>query len=300
ETTAVSATNENGQQVYRYFTKVARFGSGQDQISFDLLKRAGTLVDLQRQAASVINFEPAVIIAGAEVSSVVGTTSGTLVISTGTYVLDGQFVEAPGYTGSFPVYFDSSGYTTVEPSSGTYVTFDPFTSQRKADVLARALTKPGEIKDIAVLSDRFDPATGLGKWEWLGFALCDSRNNTLDLRGRMRLGHDPRITDPGNGIWDAAYNSPGNTGGQKDVTLSMDEMPSHNHTGHGSAVPAGEFGLIRKSQASENVTVQTTDPSSSGSEPDLTTEPGVIPNQGGGEAHENRPPFVVVVTVQRI
>lgn len=44
-----------------------------------------------------------------------------------------------------------------------------------------------------------------------------------DDRGRFRVGYDARLADPSNGIWDAAYNAVGTTGGEKNHLLLSGE-----------------------------------------------------------------------------
>lgn len=55
-----------------------------------------------------------------------------------------------------------------------------------------------------------------------GWALCDGANGTPDLRGRFVVGYNPNDTD---------YNTIGNFGGEKEVTLTDKEcaLPSHKH-----------------------------------------------------------------------
>ena len=49
-----------------------------------------------------------------------------------------------------------------------------------------------------------------------GWAICNGENSTPDLRGRFILGGEDNI---------------GDTGGNDNITLSIDNLPSHNHTG---------------------------------------------------------------------
>ena len=55
-----------------------------------------------------------------------------------------------------------------------------------------------------------------------GWALCDGKNGTPDLSGRFILGKS------------AKYNK-GKTGGQEKVTLNINQMPAHNHSGNTAA-----------------------------------------------------------------
>jgi microcystin-dependent protein len=150
----------------------------------------------------------------------------------------------------------------------------------------------GELKDIAVLSDRFDQVTGLGRWEWKGWGLCDGQAGRLNLAGRVRVGRSKAAGD---------YNRIGDTGGVEEVAISIDQMPRHNHSGSKTnPLGPGEFGLIRKSKQGDNLTNSGTDSGLSGTSPDVETEPIGIPREGGGKPHENRMPYLVVLTVQRV
>src|SRR5690606_4177100 len=55
-----------------------------------------------------------------------------------------------------------------------------------------------------------------------GWALCDGTNGTPNLKGKFIVGYDPDVVD---------YNAIAKTGGLKEVTLTEDQMPAHNHAG---------------------------------------------------------------------
>ena len=119
-----------------------------------------------------------------------------------------------------------------------------------------------------------------------GFVLCDGNNSTPDLRGKF-------VAGAGNPDYTA-----GSTGGSESTTLSVSQLPSHNHTFSGSA--------------SHNHThTKATHPSGSGPEQNQSGGPedrtnfgdtgttstatvtisGTTGNQGSGSAIENRPPY---------
>ena len=300
-TFAEQKANQNGTLVDRYFTKTAQFGSGTGAINFSVLKRISNLDQLTRRFAKMIGLEDAVILSGCTVSSVL-TGPSTLAIAAGTVLLDGNFLEVNAYAGQYPVYLNLAGeYTLILPDD-THIKFDPYTSQYYVDVIRRNTTRVGEMRMIKTTSDRFD-GTGLGKWEWKGFAMCNGSNGSYDMRGRFPAGYDNRATDPGGAgsVWRPEYFVPGTTGGKDEVALTISELPPHNHTGNGgNAIAPGQAGLVRKSVSGEGRTVSGVDASGSGTEPDVLTAPIDIPSQGGGQAHENLPPFLVIVYIERI
>lgn len=85
------------------------------------------------------------------------------------------------------------------------------------------------------LSTYFDTSTGLGNLStgWDGWAMCDGRNNTPDLRGRFIVG----LSNIDNTDYDyvntekniSDYNSFGNYGGVRTYNISSDQLPPHKH-----------------------------------------------------------------------
>lgn len=100
--------------------------------------------------------------------------------------------------------------------------------------------------------------------------------------------------DSGQSEFDAL----GETGGEKNHTLSTSEMPAHRHTG--SSISQGSFGLIRRSVTGETKTTASVDSSGAGNEPDVITTPGAIPSEGGGQAHNNLQPYIVLNYIIRV
>lgn len=93
-----------------------------------------------------------------------------------------------------------------------------------------------------------------------GWALCNGANGTPDLRDRFIVGAG------------GSY-SVGNTGGENTVTLTVNQMPSHNHS-VSACTPTGATGsYISATNSSKNAT------------------PVTSTSTGGGQAHENRPPY---------
>jgi hypothetical protein len=144
---------------------------------------------------------------------------------------------------------------------------------------------PGDVKEVdcsdAYVAANFD-GTGLGVNERAGWAVCNGANGTRDRRGRFPVGWDDRAIDPANGWWDILYNTMGATGGLKGVTLSMSALPNpfsltvpvYNEGGNGFIASGGA-----PFEGNFNVNFS---------------------NPGGGQAHENRPPFIVTLFIQKL
>ena len=98
-----------------------------------------------------------------------------------------------------------------------------------------------------------------------GWVLCDGRNDTPDLRNRFVVG-------AGN-----AYQV-GNVGGQASVVLTEAQMPSHTHTGSRSGSVTAPTGT--------GVTATATTTANTGA-------------TGGGQAHENRPPYYALAYIMK-
>lgn len=130
------------------------------------------------------------------------------------------------------------------------------------------------------------------------WALCDGTNNTPNLKGRFIVGYDPNSND---------YNVVGNTGGAASVTLTTDQMPSHNHTGtvvippHSHSLQGktaitydGEGGDGNRLSNSDNIGNGTITQTSESAQQNanITTN-----NKGGDNAHENRPPYYTLAYI---
>ena len=294
--------NANGNAVDRYYERQLRFGTGGVAYAYSLLRRVQSLQGLESKLSSCF-FEGNVILAGCNVVSF-DPAVPFIEISAGIVKVQDSFYYMPTYTGAYPIYIDSNGVWTQNSTSPDDIFFNPQTSQYLADVYKRATTPIGEIVMRASLSSNFD-SIGLGLFSLAGWALCNGANGTVDLRGRTVMGYDERVNDPSNGIWDSAYNTVSGIGGEKAHQLSIDEMPSHNHTAQSTGtgfndINSGGFGLLRKSATNESNTVRNPDAVGSGDEPDLNSKPKDIPFQGENTPHENRPPFMVVAFLQRI
>ena len=147
-----------------------------------------------------------------------------------------------------------------------------------------------------------------------GWYICDGTNGTPDLRGMFIVGYDPR---------DSEYNQVGKNGGLKSVTLTEGQMPSHSHTGstsmsgsHSHFVAVGEYYNDNNSTGVSSTNSLRTRGDSQGDghryqlhgvnkesnsgKSSISGEHShtiVTNTTGGGQAHENRPPFYTMIKI---
>lgn len=103
-----------------------------------------------------------------------------------------------------------------------------------------------------------------------GWSLCDGQNGTPDLRNRFVVG-------VGGGYY------PGETGGAKRVTLTVDQIPSHTHGYSYFTKDTAGYALV-----SDN------DHLWKGGDSSQTSS-----TTGSGQSHENRPPFYALCFIMR-
>lgn len=105
-----------------------------------------------------------------------------------------------------------------------------------------------------------------------GFALCDGNNSTPNLSGRFVVGYDASNSD-----YDV-----NDTGGSESVTLTVNQIPAHTHN----------INLAVRAfyQEPRNFGVGT-DGSANNSEDTGST--------GGGQSHENRPPYYALCYIMK-
>jgi microcystin-dependent protein len=101
-----------------------------------------------------------------------------------------------------------------------------------------------------------------------------------DLRGRFIVGYDTADSD---------YNSYGKAGGEKKHALTTTEMPSHNHVENLWKQGSNTWREGGKNSGAHAVSWH-----------DQTTPFGVTAYTGGGQKHENRPPFYTLAYIMRV
>ena len=105
-----------------------------------------------------------------------------------------------------------------------------------------------------------------------GFVLCDGNNNTPNLSGRFVVGYDASNSD-----YDVD-----DTGGFESVTLTVDQIPAHTHTYIDQYVVIDNG--YRPWPASNN---------------DCAARNINSGSTGGGQSHENRPPYYALCYIMK-
>ena len=270
---------------------IRRITSGPTYNSWKLVKfddsSSADLATLQARLKDIANPSgESVIISGVDPFNI-NTGANTLQISGGVALIDNSFVDVAAYSGSYPVYLIPDGsYTVSEPVAGSYITFDPYTSQRFEDVMYRTQVPVGTLQMIATAAqdDQFD-GTGLGRWKRKGFAIANGSNGTVDMSGFVPVGKDDSDTD---------FDTIGETQGSKTVTIQEGNLPP---------VDAGidNYGLVNKSEVGENNTVANVNTDGSGSEPNILDAPLDFPYaNAAGNPLSIVQPSKVVVFIQRV
>ena len=108
-----------------------------------------------------------------------------------------------------------------------------------------------------------------------GFVLCDGNNSTPNLSGRFVVGYSASDSD-----YDV-----NDTGGSSSVTLTVNQIPAHTHTHTKATHPSG-------SGPEQN---------QSGGPEDRTNfgDTGTTSSTGGGQSHENRPPYYALCYIMK-
>lgn len=178
---------------------------------------------------------------------------------------------------------DHSG-TELDPGTGgrALMTLSSAPAAGKGTLDVNGLiTGKGAVPIGAILMWSGDPASLPAGW-----ALCDGQNNTPNLSGRFIVGYQS-----GNPAYAMQQ-----TGGAEKHSLTLAEMPPHNHgaagehrhtiwaSGYGWAFPTVQSGDLKSTKDSNTAT---TDPAGTHTH---NTE-------GGGQPHENRPPYYTLAYI---
>jgi microcystin-dependent protein len=160
---------------------------------------------------------------------------------------------------------------------------------------------------------------GLGQGEYRGWALCDGRNNTPDLRGQFIVGSsngdassygyiNSERNRPDYILTDSVGYRIDSVGGAYEVTLTTAEMPAHTHPGSVTNSTGSHTHSYNSPDGCDDVVLSSTsgcfmaDPNStlqSGSAGNHSHTPSIAA-QGGGNAHENRPPYYTLAYIIKL
>ncbi|MGV8814734.1 MAG: hypothetical protein ACOH2D_11560 [Gelidibacter sp.] len=123
-----------------------------------------------------------------------------------------------------------------------------------------------------------------------GWKLCDGIDGRPNLKGRFVVGYDADVAD---------YNAIGKTGGAKEVSLSIPQLPSHSfHTVGGAYVDDGT-----NTQVNSSNTVKVSGDRQGDYHrynlhgTNAQADKGKTNTLGSGEAHENRPPYYTLAYI---
>lgn len=157
-----------------------------------------------------------------------------------------------------------------------------FSPQEQAEAIATVagLYNSGDFKVTNMtVTDKFSllPDGVIVAWSGAnipdGWIICDGTNNTPDLRGRFILGYGSGRGGQMNG-----------KGGAEQVTLNVSQIPAHSHRVCGDFV-----GYSRHHDAGDDEAF-----------PNYYSHACVnSDNTGGGQAHENMPPYWVLAYIMR-
>lgn len=129
-----------------------------------------------------------------------------------------------------------------------------------------------------------------------GYALCDGTNGTPNLSGRFVVGYDSASNSVPVNSTDMTenYGKVGNKGGRTSVALVATEMPAHYHLNGISDDQPGSF-------VYGGVTTDMPGAATQGilNEQNSHNYQGKTNIVGGGQAHENRPPYYVLAYIMK-
>ncbi|MCU0571899.1 MAG: hypothetical protein MUC41_02790 [Syntrophobacteraceae bacterium] len=136
---------------------------------------------------------------------------------------------------------------------------------------------------------------GMGRKQtpYEGWQLCNGNNQSPDLRDRF-------VVAAGS-----SYEM-GATGGLPSVTLTVDQMPTHDHGGRveSRTTPTGTERPLTIDNVARKAGLVTATTPARGPAADFPAHDHAVSisinNQGGGQAHENRPPFFALAFIMRL
>lgn len=178
-------------------------------------------------------------------------------------------------------------------ASVTYI-FSPSTVAKSSEVNTN-------FSDVVAGLDKAMPSGGIIIWSGsvasipAGWYLCNGANSTPDLRGKFVLGAG------------GAY-AVGATGGAETHTLTVAEMPAHNHGGgvhnHGITDPGhyhtiGHVASDQDGSGSNGSISGSSNTSTAYTGISINNSGTIINTEGGGGAHNNMPPYYALCFIMK-
>ncbi len=178
--------------------------------------------------------------------------------------------------------FETSGMSNI--NDGTYLNEAAHDVNGDVTGATTGTVVSAQLTPTSSTSSPLVPIGGIIMWDAAigtipsNYNVCDGTNGTPDLRDKFVVGAGSAYTLAG-------------TGGAATVTLSVAEMPAHNHSN-------GLYTNILQ-QDGTGTPDGTSAPDVSGTEPNITTSAALL-SSGGGAAHENLPPYYAIYYIKRI
>jgi len=133
-----------------------------------------------------------------------------------------------------------------------------------------------------------------------GFALCDGNNGTPDLRTRFVVGAGSDVgghTADGVGwnVLGSGYYAPGNTGGEENNRLTINNLPSHSHTQHEWTVYGDSSSFKSSKRKTGNDGFDAVGTLGNNNLPDRFTD-----STGNDQPHNTLPPFYALAYIMKL
>lgn len=137
-----------------------------------------------------------------------------------------------------------------------------------------------------------------------GWALCNGQNGTPDLRDKFIVG---AATDSGGAARTTITGTGTKTGGQAQVTLSNDQMPTHTHYGRYSFKGSDDYheswghgAVVGYAGNQDNVFTVSNQQEWEARASTPNDQPYPLMATGGGQAHENLPPYYSLAFIMKL
>lgn len=292
----------NGNQKFPLSTETLNFMQEQIKLAYGLTDLAGENIIVRQSSAT----ETGLVIFDGELLPLTGNPSKLITIaeSTEQMYVEGWFAGNVRTTRK-AIYTNIKKATIAGSSSKTKLASD-FTVLKNISTL---------MSELDAAKQHHVPTGAIMMWSGAitaipnGWALCDGTNGTPDLRGRFIVGASQgEITIDGG-----RYNYPvGSTGGQNKVTLTINQMPKHNHAStstedekvttnsggnHSHNIPTGGSTVDTAYGARKALNEYAGFNSDSAG---AHTHTFTMYAKGGNQAHENRPPYYALAYIMKI